>query len=120
MPNELTAERIVTAIEFLEDCVEGAIKARGNGINQEGFNEVHTALAALRAEQERMNPAPLTLDELHAALKKPNDWLWGEDIEGNGECSGWYKCEHMSRVSNIAYYGETWLVYRTKPEGSDT
>jgi hypothetical protein len=51
MQNELTAERIELAIKEIAD-----VGMYGSQVHQE---TMETALAALRAEQERLNPQPL-------------------------------------------------------------
>lgn len=86
------------------------------------------AIAALRAQQERENPEPLTLDELRKMDGEP---VWIVEIEGNR--SYWaivqrtvrYKCYDVIYMTTLedAYdygvstlYGKTWLAYRHKPK----
>ncbi len=99
--------------------LEGVMRANsGDYIIKGIYGEFYPCKSDIfKKTYEQAEPKPLTLEELREALKNPNDWLWGEDIQGNGECSGWYKCEHLYRVSNIARYGDTWLAYRNRPEG---
>lgn len=77
-------------------------------------------LDALREKQERMNPLPLTLDELKQMGDKPIYIYRLEDGMGwwavirsvnhlklSADYDGWF---------SMADYGKTWIAYRHKPE----
>jgi hypothetical protein len=86
-----------------------------------------------RAEQERLNPQPLTLDEMNAIDNEPlyilhvdsisNGAAWhmnGWHVLKAGTCrnhgqSNW--CADYGKNELNGNYGKTWLAYRTKPEG---
>lgn len=126
MQNELTAERIDRAIEHLKS------------MSRYGYEPMcdtcTTALAALRAEQERLNPQPLTVEEMNELNKEPvyimhvdtikngalwhmNGWhiLTASTFQNHGQCK-WFVDNGWSELDGN--YGKTWLAYRTKPEGS--
>ena len=124
MQNELTAERIELAIKEIAD-----VGMYGSQVHQE---TMETALAALRAEQDRLNPQPLTWEELSGMV--------GEPVWTIGECcglDGWDIIEEVYEDSVLfgrsteqpekwrynlrelsgELSGCAWLAYRTKPEG---
>ena len=125
MQNELTAERIELAIKEIAD-----VGMYGSQVHQE---TMETALAALRAEQDRLNPQPLTWEELSGMV--------GEPVWTIGECcglDGWDIIEEVYEDSVLfgrsteqpekwrynlrelsgELSGCAWIAYRTKPEGS--
>ena len=123
---ELTAERIELAIKEIAD-----VGMYGSQVHQE---TMETALAALRAEQERLNPQPLTVEEMNELNKEPvyimhvdtikngalwhmNGWhiLTASTFQNHGQCK-WFVDNGWSELDGN--YGKTWLAYRTKPEGS--
>lgn len=127
MQNELTAERIEASIEYMEEMYRCCDTQTGNVPKAYA-----TALAALRAEQERLNPQPLTWEELSGMV--------GEPVWTIGECcglDGWDIIEEVYEDSVLfgrsteqpekwrynlrELSGElsvcAWLAYRTKPEG---
>ena len=83
---------------------------------------------ALREQQERENPKPLTLDELRQMDGEP---VWIHFIGGVViRNDGWFIVSQIgtseiflsgkvSVYKNFWYYGETWLAYRQKPEEAD-
>jgi hypothetical protein len=93
-------------------------------------------IAALtaRAEQERLNPQPLTLDEMNAIDNEPLYILHVDSISNGAawHMNGWHvlkagTCRNHGQSNWCADYGKnelngnyskTWLAYRTKPEGS--
>ena len=128
MQNELTAERIEASIEYMEEMYRCCDTQTGNVPKAYA-----TALAALRAEQERLNPQPLTWEELSGMV--------GEPVWTIGECcglDGWDIIEEVYEDSILfgrsteqpekwrynlrelsgELSGCAWLAYRTKPEGS--
>lgn len=121
---ELTAERIELAIKEIAD-----VGMYGSQVHQE---TMETALAALRAEKERLNPQPLAWEELSGMV--------GEPVWTIGECcglDGWDIIEEVYEDSVLfgrsteqpekwrynlrelsgELSGCAWLAYRTKPEG---
>ena len=89
------------------------------------------AILALRAQLERENPEPLTLDELQKLRLK--EWVWVEVLEPNAcynaqpayyqKQSSWrpeahFACGYPGWSTTFDYcdYGKTWLAYRHKPE----
>ena len=125
MQNELTAERIELAIKEIAD-----VGMYGSQVHQE---TMETALAALRAEQERLNPQPLTWEELSGMVGEPvwtigeycglDGWDIIEEVYDDSVLFGrsterperWnYNLRELSgKLSAFA-----WLAYRHKPEGS--
>ena len=74
---------------------------------------------AIRAQQERENPKPLTLDELR---QMDGELVWVQSpgvpeygrwaiVEGVGE-----NCLFLHDDFTCHDYGKTWLAYRQKPE----
>lgn len=82
------------------------------------------AISALRAQQERENSKPLTLDELREMDGEP---VYLSDlVEKDGVWEGWIVFTSYNEYGfrprggglfPIDGYGKTWLVYRHKPEG---
>ena len=130
MQNELTAERIEASIEYMEEMHRCCDTQTGNVPKAYA-----TALAALRAEQERLNPQPLAWEELSGMV--------GEPVWTIGECcglDGWDIIEEVYEDSVLfgrsteqpekwrynlrELSGElsacAWLAYRAKPERSET
>ena len=82
--------------------------------------EAHrVAISALRAQRERENQKPLTLDELRQMDGEP---VWVQSpgvpeygrwaiVEGVGE-----NCLFLHDDFTCHDYGKTWLAYRKKPE----
>ena len=88
------------------------------------------ALSALREQQERENPKPLTLDELRQMDGEPV-WLHTfSSVQKKTNISQWAILESIgnsnavflkggcnSRITKwFCNYGTTWLVYRHKPK----
>ncbi len=78
------------------------------------------AIAALRAQQERENPKPLTLEELREMHGEPV-WVQSPDLPKYGR---WAIVEGVDIDAKILYlkadctchdYGKVWLAYRYKP-----
>ena len=74
----------------------------GSQVHQE---TMETALAALRAEQERLNPQPLTWKDLAYMDGRP---IWSEILEGD-DVSAW----EIFFADNYdeSEYGVLWLAY---------
>ena len=123
---ELTSERIEEALHYLVPIYDSA--------HLDGYKRnLGTALAALRAEQERLNPQPLTWEELSGMVGEPV-WTTGEYCG----LDGWDIIEEV--YDDSVLFGRSterperwnynlrelsgklgacaWLAYRTKPEGS--
>jgi hypothetical protein len=121
--NELTSERIEASIEYMEEMYRCCDTQTGNVPKAYA-----TALAALRAEQERLNPKPLTLEELRGMDGEP---VWCVDCFGN-QCWAIVNVQDDDCIDketgawNMGLYGVTdkpidltgWLAYRAKPEWS--
>lgn len=77
------------------------------------------AEGAIRAQQERENPKPLTLDELREMVGEPV-WIddWFEDFHGwelSEDAADYFDGESRE----VEEYGCRWVAYRHKPkEGS--
>ena len=80
------------------------------------------AIAALREQEERENPKPLTMDELRQMDGEP---VWiercGSDSQDDKEWALVFDAGGFCRTSvgNIAFfalYGIGWLAYRSKPK----
>lgn len=72
---------------------------------------------ALRAQQERENPKPLTLDELRKMDGEP---VWIDDLdegfhgwELSSDASDYFEGESRT----VESYGTRWVAYRYKPKG---
>ena len=100
MQNELTAERIEASIEYMEEMYRCCDTQTGNVPKAYA-----TALAALRAEQERLNPQPLTWKDLAYMDGEP---IWSEILEGD-DVSAW----EIFFADNYdeSEYGVLWLAY---------
>ena len=125
---ELTAERVDASIEYMEEMYRCCDTQTGNVPKA-----YLTALAALRAEQERLNPQPLTWEELSGMVGEPvwtigeycglDGWDIIEEVYDDSVLFGrsterperWnYNLRELSgKLSAFA-----WLAYRAKPEGS--
>lgn len=87
---------------------------------------LNMAIAALRKQEEREKPEPLTLDELRQMDGQPV-WLeTGEVSIGEQICGSWeifirreYEFYCFTRRKKGFWaenYGKTWLAYRNKPK----
>ena len=125
MHNELTAEQIIHIFE--NSNLQGSF-------TPEGLTAAYVAaLAALHAEQERLNPQPLTLEELREMVNQPV-WVEVTDhsvfADPNDDFDAWgmvrpclvriwdfNRADLVTITHDFDDYGKTWLAYRTKPEG---
>lgn len=86
------------------------------------------AIVALRAQQERENPKPLTLDDLRMMQEEPV-WIfvletgfghWAikrEVFEYKGfECICFTNADSVEEYREFVMYSKTWLAYRHKPK----
>jgi len=85
------------------------------------------AVVALRAQQERENPKPLTLDELRERIGKP---VWFDEVYIDGrptDQAGWDVLREISTgtedifiFDNMSHYGadygDIWLAYAHEPK----
>jgi hypothetical protein len=134
MQNELTAERLERAIAIQQELMRDMRSDDVDEENRETAEEVAAivqtvVLPALRAEQERLNPQPLTLDELRGMDGLP---VWCVDCFGN-QCWAIVNVADDDCIDNetgawsMGLYGISdkpidltgWLAYRTKPEGRE-
>ncbi len=114
--------------------IEKAIKAMQNidlvlSVTESEHEAARMAISALRAQAERENPQPLTLEELRRMDGEP---IWGESLI-SGKPGEWsiLRVVEMSKIWFIACagatqgfgdkdsYGKTWLAYRSKPKGRE-
>lgn len=89
------------------------------------FRATELAIAALRAQQERDDPKPLTLDELRELGGEPV-WCAGKSrfgvaFEAWKVISKYNSTERVIRFTDgddrlPESYGKTWLAYRTRPK----
>lgn len=131
MQNELTSERVERAIEIISR--KSSIPLGKESFSLDIEPAYDSALAAIRAEQERLNPQPLTVEEMNELNKEPvyimhvdtikngalwhmNGWhiLTASTFQNHGQCK-WFVDNGWSELDGN--YGKTWLAYRTKPEG---
>lgn len=67
---------------------------------------------ALRSQQERDNPKPLTLEELRQRDKKP---VWHVNLL-NHDCDCWRIFWMIDYKDELDDYGKTWLAYDQEPK----
>lgn len=82
--------------------------------------------AALKEQEERENPKPLTLEELLAVNEEPV-WVWFIDAPGRWvirNALAWVDISYPERMAlfNMRWYkhsayGADWVAYRYKPKG---
>lgn len=107
------------AIAWFEMCKPGIARPGARGMYEK-------AIAALRAQQERENPKPLTLDELRQMDGEP---VWVVPLGPNPDWVSHWCLYHDGYVypnsvtrKGVMYfyyterYGEAWLAYRYKPK----
>ena len=105
MPNE----ELQQAIAWFENRLSGATMPGARRM-------LSMALSALRAQQERENPQPLTLDELRE-MDVPV-WIcftqetWGPNVLVDSLNCSRYKFKFSD-------YGKTWIAYRTRPKDGE-
>lgn len=109
--------------------LEEAIKAIQNidlvlSVTESEHEAARMAISALRAQQERENPQPLTLEEVKEHITKghPNDikplYVDFKPTIPIDYTSRWRDAYNLSRLiaGRGDEYGKTWLAYRQKPE----
>lgn len=100
-------DRIVTLLHGdVEKCEQKAVQAH---------KAMRVAMDALQEKLERLNPKPLTLDELISSRNEP---LYMKDITNLpfGYGDKWFICD-LDKLPDAFYnYGKTWLAYRHKPD----
>ena len=103
----MTVEAAIWFAEYAQ------IMAEGKPDVQEFYR---AAELALRAQQERENPKPLTLDELRQMDGEPvwiDDWFEGfNGWELSCDASDYFEGESRT----IESYGTRWAAYRHKPK----
>lgn len=110
---------IERAIVALEKLISGEIGLR----NIHKTVTLPRAITALRAQLEREEPEPLTLEELREMDGKPVwiVWIGNEssqftDPEYALVDSRKQKAESLRCIYRFEYYGKTWLAYRQPPK----
>lgn len=106
------------AIKWLSDelmFLERPNVNKGSGLEKK-IAVCRMAIDALREQEERENPKPLTLDELRKMGGEPV-WIddWFEDSHG------WELSEDASDYFDgygrtVKSYGTRWVAYRSKPK----
>ena len=92
----------------------------------------NVCIASLRAQQERENPQPLTLEDLRGM---DGEWVWAISSDPDLTVSAWtyivasqahtlweYKPDRLLGNVQLDFenYGKTWLAYRSKPKEENT
>lgn len=106
-------------------------EARESGVTDLYLMDRDFVLSALREKQERMNPKPLTLEEMREMNGEP---VWTETIgldrTGRWElitCETVCACPLEQKLRAVTWagdvewypletYGKTWIAYRHKPQ----
>lgn len=113
---------IEQAIEWITSKVPNCKKCAHEGVylgcgDQDKVNcafvraVYETCLTALRAQAERQNPRPLTLEQLREMDGEPVWYHHLADVEWMWE--GWHI--HRNDLVKLDDYGKTWLPYAHKP-----
>ena len=113
--------------------IEEAIKAMQNidlvlSVTESEHEAARMAISALRAQQERENPQPLTLEEVKEHITKghPNDikplYVDFKPTIPIDYTSRWRDAYNLSRLiaGRGDEYGKTWIAYRSKPKEENT
>ena len=112
--------------------IEKAIKAMQNidlvlSVTESEHEAARMAISALRAQAERENPQPLTLEEVKEHITKghPNDikplYVDFKPTIPIDYTSRWRDAYNLSRLiaGRGDEYGKTWIAYRSKPKEDD-
>ena len=117
--------------------IDEAIKAMQNidlvlSVTDSEHEAARMAISALRAQQERENPQPLTLEDLRGM---DGEWVWAISSDPDLTVSAWayivasqahtlceYKPDRLLGNVQLDFenYGKTWLAYRSKPKEENT
>lgn len=100
----MSREELQRAIENIESAFED--------IRLLGADALSTALAAMREQQERENPHPLTLEELRERANKP---YWHKSLTGR-ESKWLILDDHIAARPEDYHYGEWWIAYDYQPK----
>lgn len=113
--------------------IDEAIKAMQNidivlSVTDSEHEAARMAISALRAQQERENPQPLTLEEVKEHITKghPNDikplYVDFKPTIPIDYTSRWRDAYNLSRLiaGRGDEYGKTWIAYRSKPKEENT
>ena len=113
--------------------IEKAIKAMQNidlvlSVTESEHEAARMAISALRAQAERENPQPLTLEEVKEHIKKghPNDikplYVDFKPTIPIDYASRWRDAYNLYRLiaGRGDEYGKTWIAYRSKPKEENT
>lgn len=129
--NTLHRERIDYNSEYLPliDAANRLSAYEDTGLEPEEIEKA-MAISALREQEERENPKPLTLDELREMDGEPVflvDLVHKEDPRVPDLWTGWIIFSHhfddgfVPKGGNgwfsVCGYGKRWLAYRHKPKG---
>ncbi len=102
------------AIAWFERCKPGTVRPGARAAYEK-------AIDALRAQQERENPKPLTLEELPGMLGVPV-WIQPPGMPEHGR---WAIADGVNIEGKALYlledytchdYGKVWIAYRHKPK----
>jgi len=73
---------------------------------------IELALAALRSELDRVDPQPLSLEQLRERANKP---YWHKSLTGR-ESKWGILPDHIAARPEDYHYGERWLAYDNQPK----
>lgn len=126
----MTREEAIERLEnLLSKCWTGAAVVSG-----EDFKALNTAIASLRAQQEREDPKPLTLDELRQMDGEPVWVVCDVAVEGIDLLSFWALVEvaeesiflannlggRTEYAADVEFEDDGITVYRHKPKEEAT
>lgn len=119
----------MTDIEILERANDYVGIHYANGVEDAYISPcllkaIKNGIAALREQEERENPKPLTLDELRQMDGQP---VYIVDLcQHGGFTTGWtvfsshdicgFQIKSSNKMLSAYGYGERWLAYRSKPK----
>jgi hypothetical protein len=105
------------AIKRIQDHMETHRIIEGHGLYI--YEALDMAIAALREQEERENPKPLTAEELVQLKGEPVWIVWPDCRIANKwwivDSYDWHLME-FNDYFMMRRYGETWIAYRHKPK----
>ena len=119
----MTKKKAISFIEFQLGIYERLPYKNKLGVL---IGTLKLSLSALKEQEERENPNPLTLEELLTVNEEPV-WIWFVDSPARWilrPSSGWVDICFPERMAlfNMKWYkhsayGVDWIAYRYKPKG---
>lgn len=132
---------IEEAIKRCENIRDGAFAVLDSGfgthdnenplVYKKRVEFANICIASLRAQAERENPQPLTLEDLRGM---DGEWVWAISSDPDLTVSAWayivasqahtlweYKPDRLLGNVQLDFenYGKTWIAYRSKPKRSE-